>query len=519
MQSKGISKADIPKIFFEAMYALVMSCGKLTLGLPTKRGGSSIGDCGSIHSQSKAERNHGRAEYISPAAEHKILLNEIESWELSQSMLEDAMVYYHSMYGHSSTDIPENIFNTREYLCQDPVEVAKRFDIYGMTKEDIPICWIARLGICLQLPPEYAEIDDPNGRVYLHKLKLVRLQMHPGLLYLRDLVRRARSQIPAGENYENSAQRFQEFLEAGDKVQRIDMLLMRLALEGNDNTYKHYVNKLAVKTGKKVTDLAKGQDSAVDDDGKKGKSKLTDFMIFEVCRQVNVNPAVEPHLTGFVATYMLEKEITDREWEWRSPEDQAFFWVNTVIKKAQSEYPFIEELNAKLMFHKEELRTQYERPDNFRDSQGLQFIFKKSGTSDVTAKLSDKRLEYMNRLVIRRVKDLNQIKDYRRKVHLNTQSAVNIKMRSRRHSRSPSKSPENSQKSNQDKQSDTPGKSKMCISIASPTKTMKNFATDFLLKKVEDSKINKENEKDLETRKVINEIYDLLGKDMIVACA
>lgn len=512
MQSKVPSKADIPKTFYKAVYALAMSCGKLTVKAKSKRKMSSVMEGKSVN---QASKNEGSSIGLFSQAkiDQKILQDEIESWELSQSMLEDAMVYYHSVYGNSSTHVPDSLLNSKEYLFQDPVEVAKSFDIFDMTKEDIPICWIARLGLCLPLPPEYAEIESPQGKVYLHKLKLVRLQMHPGLLYIRDMVRRARPFIPGGENFENSPNRFQQFMNPNRKLQRVDMLLMRLALEGNEDTYKHYVNKITIKTDKKVSDLVNDQTNGLEGEGVPGKSKLTDFMVLDVCKQVGVNYITEPHLAGFVTSFMLEKEATDAEWQWRSPEHLKFFWVNTIIKRAQSEYPFLEELIAKLMLHKEELRTQLDRPDNFRDSLGLQYIFKKNQDVYVKEKLSEKKADYMNRVIIRRAKDLNTIKELRKKDHLNAiASPTSPKRRSSRGSRS-------KEGSNLSKEADlpeSPGMKSSKTGLASPLRSVKNFATDFLLRKEELSKANKENEKDKATRSIIKEIYGILGEDIIV---
>lgn len=507
--TKAHPKNDLPKSLYRALYALIMSVGKLKLPKISKKKGEAVNQ--STVDIIKNHSNIKRHTSCSEDVEYKRMVSEMEDWELSHSLMVEAMDYYDTIYGNIAGQPPDDIRLSKAYLTQDPVEVARSFKTFDMTVKDMPFCWVARFGLCLPLPPEYSQISDSEGTIYIHKLRLVRLRMHPGLLFIRDLARKSRI-LAQGISYETTPERFQDFIDIYNKRKRVDMVLVILALEGDEDAYKHYVNKLAVKESKDPMET-NFRDKAGEEDREEifGKSKIIDFMIFDVCKQAGVDCVKQPHLVGFVTAFMLEKEVTEKEWEFRKPEHHNFFWVNTIIKKAQSEYPFLEELKAQLLIHKESLEKQFKHPNNFRETQGLAFIFKNQNQVEIKTEIDKQRIEFMNRVVIKRTKNLKEIKMLRKKDHLNQKITSNNT--GSKKGRNNSKSRESSVSSQQSSRMGSPGKKPS--NFHGPNIGL-HFASEFLMRKEERQKAKQENEKDNNTRQMMKEIHDLLGEDIIV---
>lgn len=500
---KQPAKPELPKNFFQAALALVMT----SVPLKPSRDFSKLK---LTPRPSKMERAASPRSDAQNRPNYKREKEEIEAWDLSPELQEEALGFYDSLYGENIAWMPEEVALTWEYLHQDPIEVAKAYDDLGMDHVDTPLCWVARLYLCMPLPPEYFKIGDSRGVFYMHKIRLIKLPIHPGILYLKDLIRRVRKSLPVTETFELTSERQQVFYDKFDKESRVDMLLMRLAVEENTNKYQFYTNKLVTDTEElKAVNKGEAIDNQENTEPLNSKSKITDFMVFDVCSQLAIDRMVEPHLAGFVAAFMLEKEDTDKEWEWRSPLPQKFFWVNTVIKRAQTEYPFLEELASRLELHKEEMAKLFSRPQNFRDTLKLGFAFKNPSEAEVKKAVMKERCELMNRLIIKRTQNLKKVRTLRKADHLNSLVSPEEKSKSLQRSRKQSNADEN-------ESPDSPG----LVSVMSKRRQNKqasNFATQLIKKKEEENKASQENAQEKETRALIKELHAILGEDIIVA--
>lgn len=498
---KVAQRADLPKNFFRAALAVAMASLplKITKDAPllgrSPRSSNNDSMMKSTLPKIKRETDFTREEKEA-----------IQAWDLAPEFLDEAFGFYESLYGENMTELPYELEISEEYLHEDPIEVVKAYDDLVMTHVDTALCWVARMYLCMPLPPEYFRVENSEGVFYIHKVRLVRLPLHPGVGYLKDIVRRVRKHLPPTETFEQTIHRYQVFFDEFNKEVKVDMLLMRLTVEENTNKYFYYSNKLVSEQENLVESKVEVEEGQENTEPLLSKTKLTDFMIFDVCKQVEIDRTQDPHLTGFVAAFMLEKEETNKEWEWRSPTPHKYFWVNTVVKRAQTEYPFLEELMAALIIHKEELKKLLERENNLRDTVKLGFAFRKPDMEEVKNSIAKERIEIMNRMIVKRTQNLKDIKILRKADHLGSLISPQEKLKSAKRSRKPS--------FNEDSfnQPDSPSK----ISKKSPMKPGSNFASQLMLKKEEENKISKENEKEKETRKLIKELNSILGEDIIV---
>lgn len=517
---KPFSKSDIPISFYRAIYAVAM------MSLPLKlTNNPSQQKASSSPKASRTKNLAAMSVHITKQQNHdgKREKEAIEAWEITPELLDEAYGFYEDIYGENLISLPEEVENSPEYQNQDPIEVAKAYDDLGMTHEDTPLCWVARLYLSMPLPPEYYKIEDSTGVYYMHKVRLVKLPVHPALTYLKGILRRTQNSLTSGETLEVTPQRQQVFIDQFRRTVKVDMLLMRLTVEGNTRKYDFYSNKMVSDFDQ--TSNLKGAvlDNHENSEPIVSKTKITDLMIFDVCRQAGVDRLSSPHLVGFVASFMLEKEAIVKDWECRNPNPQKYFWVNTVVKKAQTEYPFLEELTAKLVLHQEKLADLTQRTDNFRDLVKLSFAFKKMEHSDIKKSVMKERFEIMQRVVIKRTQNVKAVKALKKADQINAKMMLipgdtldGLK---------PSDNPNDSESFMKLAQlagegdlnaSESATIKKLEINRRNSKRFNTNLASQLLLRKGQERKVHNDDTQENQTRQLVKDLYSLLGEDIIV---
>ena len=166
----------------------------------------------------------------------------MEAWDAAAVLSEQAIPFYQQMFGFDIRQTPEEIFNSRAYLRQIPLDIVKEFDVYGVSKEESHLYWIVRFAKALPLPPEYVKMVDDNGDCYFNKFKLLKVPLHPGNSYIKELVRLERNRSRVNKDgLEQNIAKIQDFIDDFERPQRVDLFMMRLAIEDDKEAYLQYV--------------------------------------------------------------------------------------------------------------------------------------------------------------------------------------------------------------------------------------------------------------------------------------
>lgn len=339
-------------------------------------------------------------------------VNQMESWDVAPELLQEAMVYYQELYGPEIFAPPKEIATSTAYMRQDPTVVVRSFDTFDVGIEETYLYWAVRMGLALPIPPGYIQLEEDGGRWYLHKMRLVKIPIHPGHLYTKDLIRQARVRY---KNYKDKLDlnfsKFHDFIDGGGHSHKVDLYLLRAAVEGDVELYDQTVQRGLQAAGNSRVRLATAG-SAKDEETEtvKGGSKITDQLLVEICNQAEVNRVTEPHLLGFVLDFLNGLEKKEKIWEPRCPDSKTFFWVNNRLKRAQKQYPYLRELKEAIEGERDRIKNE-ETKVNYKDQTALDFLFSKAsgqGTKDI---ISYERKNLIGRVILKKIRNVEEMRN------------------------------------------------------------------------------------------------------------
>lgn len=311
--------------------------------------------------------------------------DENNMWEGVEKVLQEGLAYYQGCLGESLFALPTEILTSDAFQTQQPLDVVKVFDILDIGSREVDLYWVARLALALPLANEYVTIKEGDwaNRIYLHKFRLTRIPVHPGLLYLKDIIRQVRKRRGLLEGTEgepdhgsgngeekktdsaveppeklNSLQspQYQEFISETGHLHRIDLYILRIAFEGDRQKFKSVNHQTADLVNVWLENVLEAASSRKAMQGLQGMAlpgRVPDNLTLDVCRQVGVDLETEAHLIGVVTNYLIDMDNVTNGWRHRNPSPLVYFWVNAELRKAQSEFPHLSDLGKKLEQHRQ----------------------------------------------------------------------------------------------------------------------------------------------------------------------
>jgi hypothetical protein len=333
--------------------------------------------------------------------------------------------YYNNLYGKEIANIPERSKDSLEYMQQDPVSVVQNLPLFDLGLEETHLYWTVRFYLLLKLPPEFEKVsiieNGSNVTKYMQKITFLVTDIHPGYFYIMELIRRGRTLHKHAHNEgERFKERIQAFSDPFGRQKQVDLYQLALMIYGDKEMYQSYwsVKRSEKNLNTLMKEILKHREEpavalkSVEEKKKSAISSVKDLLVLEVCRQAQVDSQRSPHEAGWVTEFLLEKEH-DLVWEWRSPDNSKIFWVNQIEKKAQAQYPFLNELKDRIAKNRRNTLKGLEEESNFKNLTKLNFFFFEKTAEEMKRRIQEQRVNYTEIVLAQKLKNFDSLKQYR----------------------------------------------------------------------------------------------------------